>query len=227
MKYNNEINKMKKYILLLSMLVLFIMTTNVSAQEWRVDDSCCYEDKCCVSKKNFYGKIFGGVNFLQNTSLNGNRASYKTGYVVSASLGYCWCYGLCLEAEYAYRRNEISKIHFFNEGSSNRGHFQTSSCMANLLWNMPLSSWGCSFWNIQPFIGAGLGCDFQQMHSSNSRIRFSQKWDHFSWQVMTGLSYPIFCNTELSLEYKFHQGGSHFNNHSLGVGLAYKFNFFR
>ena len=132
-------------------------------------------------------------------------------------------YGLRLEAEYAFRRNAIKKIDFFVEGSSKHGHFQTSSYMANLLWDLPLSSWGCAFWNIQPFIGAGIGYDFQQMHSSNSRIIFNQKWNHFSWQVMAGLAYPIFCNTEITLEYKFHQGGRHFYNHSIGIGLVYKF----
>lgn len=98
--------------------------------------------------------------------------------------------------------------------------------MANLLWDLPLSSWGCEFWNIQPFIGAGIGDDFQRMHASNSRIVFKQKWNHFSWQAMAGLAYPIFRNTEITLEYKFHQGG-HFYNHSIGVGLVYKFGFLK
>ena len=88
-------------------------------------------------------------------------------------------YGLRLEAEYAFRRNAIRKIDFYAEGSSKHGHFQTSSYMANLLWDLPLSSWGCAFWNIQPFIGAGIGYDFQQMHSSNSRIVFNQNGTFF------------------------------------------------
>jgi len=95
--------------------------------------------------------------------------------------------------------------------------------MANLLWDLL----GCAFWKIQPFIGAGIGYDFQQMHASNSRIIFNQKWNHFSWQAMAGFAYSIFCNTEITLEYKFHQGGSHFYNHSVGVGLVYKFGFLR
>ena len=41
----------------------------------------------------------------------------------------------------------------------------------------------------------------------------------FLGRVMAGLAYPIFCNTEITLEYKFHQGGCHFHNHSIGVGL--------
>lgn len=213
---------MKKNILLLSTSILLFMAADGQAQE-SAEDCCYYEDNFCVDEINFYAKIFSGANFLQSTRINGNKSTYNTGYIVAGSLGYSWCYGLRVEAEYAFRRNEIKKIHFFGEGSSSHGHFQASSYMANVLWDLPLSSWGCNFWNIEPFIGAGIGYDFQKMHSSNSRIIFNQKWNHLSWQLMAGLAYPIFCNTELSLEYKFHQGGCHFYNHSIGVGLEYKF----
>lgn len=221
MKNHYEIFNMKKNILLLMMSLLFFIAADAQAQEW------CDEDFCCVEETDFYAKILSGVNFLQNDGTGRNKTTYHTGYIIAGSLGYSWHYGLSLEAEYAFRRNAIRKIHFFGEGSSRHGHFQTSSYMVNLLWELPSSSWGCSFWNIQPFIGAGIGYDFQQMHSSNSRIIFNQKWHHFSWQAMGGLAYPIFCNTELTLEYKFHQGGCHFYNHSVGVGVVYKFGFLR
>lgn len=182
----------------------------------------CVEDFCCVNETNFYAKILSGVNFLQNTAIDGNKATYQAGYIIAGSLGYSWCYGLSLEVEYAFRRNAIRKIHFFSEGSSKSGHFQASSYMANLLWDLPLSSLGC-YWNTQPFIGVGIGYDFQRMHSANSRVTFNQKWNQVSWQVMAGLAYPIFCKTEVALEYKFHRGNSHFHNHSIGVGIAYKF----
>lgn len=227
MKNNREIIHMKKYFLVLLTLLLFVMAGDAQAQECGDEDSSCLEEGCCIDETHFYAKIFGGANFLQNTANEGNKSRYQPGYVVVGSLGYCWCYGLRLEAEYAFRRNCIRKIHFFVEGHSKHGHFQTSSYMANLLWDLPLSSWGCAFWNIQPFIGAGLGYDFQKMHSSNSRINFNQKWNRFSWQMMAGLAYPIFCNTEMTLEYKFHHGGSHFYHHSVGVGLVYKFVLFR
>jgi opacity protein-like surface antigen len=208
---------MKKNILQLLMPILFFMAADSQAK-----------DSCCVDEMNFYAKVLGGANFLQNTTINGNKATYQTGYIIAGSLGYCWrYYGLRLEGEYAFRRNDISKIHFITEGSSKHGNFQTSSFMANLLWDLPLCSWGCAFWNIQPFIGAGIGDDFQKMHSSNSRIVFNQKWNRLSWQAMAGFSYPIFRNTEITLEYKFHEGGSHFYNHSVGVGLVYKFGFLR
>lgn len=212
---------MKKNVLFLLMSLLFFIAAE--AQEWCTEDFYCYEDSCCVDETRFYAKILAGENFLQDTAINGNKSTYQTGYIIAGSLGYYWCYGLRVEGEYAYRKNDIKKIHFCGEDFSTHGHFQTSSYMANLLWDLPLSSWGCVFYDFQPFIGFGVGCDFQQMHASNSRIIFNQKWNHFSWQLMAGFSYPIFCNTELTLEYKFHQGGCHFYNHSIGVGLSYTF----
>jgi opacity protein-like surface antigen len=200
-------------ILLLLLPLLLFIAADAQPQE------CCAEDSCCVDATNFYAKTLSGANFLQNSV---HRSTYQTGYIIAGSLGYCCPYGLSLEGEYAYRRNDIRKIHFFGEGFSKHGHFQTSSYMANLLWKLP-SSLECALWDFEPFIGAGIGYDFQQMHSSNSRIIFNQKWNHFSWQLMAGLTYPIFCNTEITLEYKFHQGGCHFYNHTIGVGLAYKF----
>ncbi len=188
-------------------------------------DARAYEDSCCLDEMNFYCKIFGGANFLQNTTLNGNETKYHTGYIIGGSFGYYCCYGLRVEGEYAYRRNAISKIDLFGQGSSKHGNFQNSSYMANLLWDLPLSFWDCACGDIRSFIGAGIGYDFQQMNASNSRIDFHQKWNHFSWQLMAGLAYPIFTNTEVALEYKFHQGGCHFYNHSLGVGLNYTFGF--
>ncbi len=209
---------MKKNIALL-LMSLFCFTAGAQAQEGY--NECCG----CCGENNFYAKVLGGVNFLQDTTIDGNKASYKTGYIIGGALGYHWCYGLHLEAEYAYRRHNIKDIHFYVEGSSDSGHYQSSSYMANLLWDLPLCSWGCPFSCVQAIVGAGIGYDFQQMHSSNARIVFDQDWHRFSWQLMARLAYEVVCNTEVSLEYTFHQGGSHFNNHSLGVGLTYKFDF--
>ncbi len=82
--------------------------------------------------------------FCKTLQSDESKTKYKAGYIIAGSLGYCWNYGLNLEAEYAFRRNEIKKIHFFGQGSSKHGHFQTSSYMANLLWDLPLSTWGCA-----------------------------------------------------------------------------------
>jgi hypothetical protein len=44
---------------------------------------------------------------------------------------------------------------------------------------------------------------------------------------MAGLFFPLFRNTELTVEYKFHQGGTHFYNNSIGLGLVYKFGYLK
>lgn len=231
---NRDLN-MKKKLLPLFMSLLFVTAAEGYAQECCYEDNYSYEDplldediwwyedSCCVAQTPFYARIFGGANFLQHTAIARNRAKYGTGYVVAGSLGYCGCYGLCLEGEYAFRRNAIKNIRLFGEGIARSGHFQTSSYMANLLWELPLASWGCPWRKFRPFIGAGIGYDEERMRALNSRIRFHQRWHHFSWQVMAGLAYPIFCNTDLTVEYKFHQGGSHFYTHAVGVGLVYQF----
>ena len=203
------------------MSLLLTIATPTQAQE------CCDAPLCCNDEKNFYAKVLGGANFLHGTTINGNKSTYHPGYVVDGSLGFCWSrYGLNLEAEYAFRKNGINEINFITQGSSNEGHFFTSSYMVNLLWDMGLCWQRCSFWNIRPFVGTGLGYDFQQMHATNSLVDFYQKWHHLSWQAMAGFAYPICHNTDMTLEYKFHQGSS-FCNHAIGVGIAYKFGFMK
>jgi opacity protein-like surface antigen len=211
---------MKKNILHLLTPLLFFMAVDAQAQKkWLHESTCPPEDATYGDKTNFYAKIFGGANFLQNTTIEDNQTSYNTGYVVAGSLGYSAHYGLHPEFEYAFRRNGIDKMKYYGDSSATQGHFLDSSYMANLLWYMP-------FWNTRPFIGGGIGYDFQQVYSSNSRIDFSQKWNRFSWQAMAGFAFPIFRNTELTLEYKFHQGG-HFYNNALGIGIVYKFGYLK
>ena len=81
---------------------------------------------------------------------------------------------------------------------------------------------GMCILGIPSFVGAGIGYDFQQRHATNSLINFSSKMEPFSWQMMAGLAYPLFFNTEMTLEYKFNEVVI-FYNHSIGVGLIYKF----
>jgi opacity protein-like surface antigen len=221
---------MKKVIPLLFLSLPFALTADPSlfdmpadAQSKRVTQRSCTKDTCWMDMTNVYAKVFGGANFLQNTTISGNKSEYDPGYVFAGSLGYCWRNGLHVEGEYAFRRNAISKIHFTSQGFSKDGHFQTSSYMANLLWYLPLCSWGYKSWHIRPLFGAGIGYDSQKMHASNSRVVFNEKWNHFAWQLMAGLAFPLSYRTELTLEYKFHQGGSHFFNTAVGLGLTYKF----
>ncbi len=209
---------MKKHLICLALFFITATQSQEKAQEKPAPEGCWPD------KKHFYASFFSGPNFIQNTSIDGNKASYDTGYIVAGSLGFSYRFGLHFEAEYAFRRNSIDEINLVGMGSSDTGRTQVSSYMANLLWGLPK---GCTFWCIQPFIGGGLGYDFQQMHTSTSRIIFNQKWYNFSWQLMAGFARPIFRNTELAIEYKFHQGGTDFYNHAIGLSLQYNFGYLK
>lgn len=217
---------MKKIIAFFIASICLSMSAYIQAD---IQAEPCFEnycdDPCCDVPSNFYAEIFGGANFLQTETKCGIKSDYDTGYIVSGSLGYFWHYGLRLEAEYAYRRNSYRKVHFFGRGFGVHGHFQSSSYMANLLWDVPLLSCRCiNLGNVQPFTGAGIGYDFQQIHGGRTGLNFKESKKHFAWQVIAGLEYPLFCNTDISIEYKFHKGGfNHIYSHSIGAGIKYKF----
>ena len=209
---------MKKILLLLLVLLAMPQTVRLFGQE------LCFEDPFVDQRNNYYVEIFGGANFLQSFKRGRVTTDFETGYIVSGSVGYRWCDTLRFEAEYAYRRNSLRKIHFFSRGFNLHGHCQSSSYMANLFWDLSLWNLGCHFWGIQPFIGGGIGYACQQLHAKRQGIDYRIKKNRFAWQVMTGINYPLLCNTDVSIEYKFHQGGfRHLYSHSVGVGLKYNF----
>ena len=210
---------MKKFIISF-LTTVFCFSSHASfSDEWRCEESLWKEQR-------FYAEVFGGASFIQQSKSGGFTTRSETGYIVAGSLGYRWCYGLRLEAEYAYRRNSLKNIHFFGRTYSINGQFQTSSYMANLLWDLPLCQWGCYLWEIEPYVGVGIGYDNQRAHGKRGFLTLSGKKKGFAWQAMAGVSYPIFCNTHLSVEYKFHKGPlNHIYIHAVGVGLTYDFDF--
>lgn len=213
---------MKKTILSITTFLLF-MSTCLQAQPNNV---FYQDDVCCEERSGFYAEIFGGANFLQEEKRNHHiKAEFNTGYIVSGSIGYLWCNGIRVEAEYAYRRNSLDKLRYHGKGYSFDGHFQTSSYMANALWELPMYRWNLNCWKLQPFVGGGIGYDHQQFLLKHQEFKIRGKNDdHFAWQVIAGVKYPLFCNTDISIEYKYHNGGTkHINDHSVGVGLTYNF----
>lgn len=169
----------------------------------------------------FYTKLLGGVNFLQTERHAGVRPRFHPGYIVSGAVGYRWCDGLNVEAEYAFRRSSMKELHFFGQDFDVRGYFQSSSYMANVIWEFP--SW--EYLNcIQPFAGVGIGYDLQQFHASEAAFRIDRDRKGFAWQVMLGLSYPLHYNAEMAFEYRFHKGPlQNVFSHALAVSLIYKF----
>lgn len=203
---------MKKTIL--SLLTLFC----ISAQ---ADEVICQNNWFDPSK--IYVEAFGGANFISSVHDDGAKLNFKPGYTLSGSLGYHLPYGLRMEGEYAYRRNSIKNIHYSGETYSLNAHFETSSIMANLIWDIPLTEWGCDV-GVIPFVGFGLGYDNQSFHINHRSASFSDHKQGLGKQLIAGLSYPLSCRTKLSVTYKFHQGSVRkIYNHAIGLGLTYDF----
>lgn len=182
-------------------------------------DQPCWLQDCSGDK--FYAEIFGGADFIHSTPWNGINIDYKTGYDVSASYGYRLCYGFRMEAEYAFRRDEVKSNRLVGTTARACGHFQSSSYMANLLWNLSLRRWGIC---LKPFVGGGVGYDAQQIRAKGEGLSIRSNKKGFSWQGIAGISYPFCRNMEISVEYKFHQGPyCELYNQTVGIGLTYTF----
>jgi len=206
---------MKKFILLSILSMMFAMNTHAQTA---FQGDCCPTIDCCETP-DFYVKGLAGLNFIQIRN-HGFTSNVKTGYILTAAVGYRLGYDLRAEAEYSYRRNRLKHIN---------GNINASSYMANVIWDMPLDQYNCSCFDFQPYVGVGIGYDVQQISVSTrtkrgSKASFHNSKKSFAWQLMTGVSYPVYTNTDMSLEYKFHQATStRLYDHSVGVGVTYNF----
>lgn len=219
---------MRKFFASFLALGMFLGSSQLHAQvcddlDYYEEDACC-ETPCCDLNNSFYAKVFGGANIVQTNKQDGVTNHFKTGYLLSGALGYNWRYGLSVEAEFTYRRNEQKNIKFFGRDFHIHGHYQSSSVMANLIWNIPLCNWRWQFWGLKPFVGAGVGYDLQRIHAKTEGISYRNTEKHFAWQVMAGVLFPAFCNIDISLEYRFHKGGfKKLYENAVGIGILYKF----
>lgn len=174
--------------------------------------------ECYCPPDGVYVAIGGGGNFLQTQMHHHVKYRFNSGYMATGSFGYCASNQMRIEAEYNFRRNSLQSIKYFNREFSLSGRFQSSSYMVNVLCD----SSSCD--EFHTYVGAGIGYDFQQLHASALGYSISEHKKNLAWQVIIGGGYPVSCNANITLEYKFHKGGYCFlYDHSLGIGLNYFF----
>lgn len=232
---------MKKFVLLTILLAALIVPQYVKA----------------VDMEGFYVGATGAADFLSNTgkgrrhgsgSGHRNHFRYDTGFFGAIDLGYRWCSGLHLEAEVAYRYNRQRKNHrrhygnFFESRRNRRGHRDVWAAMVNVLYDINMC------WCVEPYVGAGIGYAHVRNNRHNRRFNYGSSNSHrrhdkddnaFAWQIILGVAYPITCNIDVALEYRFfnavnnsrrhhgyHNSGREnrnaFNN-DIGVNLKYYF----
>lgn len=187
---------------------------------------------CCECGSVYVGPIVG-ANWLQTSKKKNHHHSdsdeeffdrrdveFDTGYNVGGFIGYHFCSGLDLEAEFIYRFNELKRKRECFEDSSFRtkGDFRSMSYMVNAIYEINLRNCGCS--SVVPYIGVGIGYAQQELKIFSCKF----KEDGFAWQVLAGLGYKINNCFDVALDYHFNQGRTHrIYNHSLSLAAAYHF----
>lgn len=211
---------MKKFVLPFLAVIMLLITVQSEAMNYGdfYQDISCPDERC-----NFYAEIFGGANYIETQTRKNIKFDFDTGFMVAGTYGYRLCYGFRFEIEYAYRRNPLKKIYFYDISHKFSGRYQSNAAMANLVWDIPFNNYFCT-WLFQPFIGGGVGLDYQEIQAKSRRFCCHKKKKQFAWQAVAGIKYPIFCNMNIFAEYRFHKGGFRkFENHTIGGGLTYNF----
>lgn len=174
----------------------------------------------------FYVGPIGGANWLQTESKhhNGGEVKFDTGYNVGGFVGYHFCFGLNLEAEFIYRFNKLKSVRVFNEEETIRpkGNFHSMSYMVNAIYDVSLPSCWCI--PIFPYVGVGIGYAQQELEVGHHH-EFKFKKNGFAWQVLAGIGYSVTQNIDVAIDYHFNMGrATRLYNHSLSLAAAYKFN---
>ncbi len=198
---------MKKFVLLTILFTALLVPSCVKA----------------VDMEGFYVGATGAADFLSISKQhrhygfvrNNNR--YDVGFFGAIDLGYRWCNGLHLEAEVAYRYNRQRKNHREYIGNSSfrdrRGHRDVWAAMVNVLYDINMC------WCVEPYVGLGIGYAHVKNDRHNRffgstagrRHRNNNDENAFAWQIIAGVAYPITCNIDIAVEYRFFNAVN--NNH--------------
>lgn len=204
---------MKKLAFLLATSIQLFTQTSLQADQW-----------FCPAENPVYIQALGGLNFLNAKCGYGSHLSTQIGYLASGSVGYEFANGLRAEAEVAFRRNTADNIHFFGGDYPLDMHYQTTSYMGNVLWDISLCRFGWDLGCYRPFVGAGIGCDQQYYETNDFHGCVRAKNAIFAWQVMAGIGYELSSQWKMSLGYNFHKPGTT-GIYNQAVTLAVKYNF--
>lgn len=159
-----------------------------------------------------YVSLGGGVNLQQDEireSINGNKHffSFDTGAAGQFSIGYGLGYGLRVEIEGDYDRNQVKGFSSSNPGERAGGYEEKWGGFGNVLYDFDLGL------PIYPYVGAGLGGQVVYHHSFNASSagsiypepENSQSHGAYAYQGIAGVSYPLpmVRGLSLTLEYRF------------------------
>lgn len=246
---------MKKILTLF--LTITACASSLSAQEISTQDTCYCTPPGCGT---FYISGFGGINLIPHVKFHSlsdryvTKNDFRTGYYVGTAVGYKLDNSpLRYEVEFSYRSNPI-KGHIKKSNSESSGHFHfpedegaafaarkegsdrfrfhRNLSVFAILFNSYLDLNFCNWWwNLKPYLGAGIGYG----RNNQSNIHFKDRESHshrgrnhhsqaFAWQFIVGLGYPVADCTDIAVEYRYFGSGlQKVYNHSVGTALRYSF----
>lgn len=147
-----------------------------------------------------YGKVFGGAGFEQNHEFSGDIAGFgagqgvletETGYAVGGAIGYEIYNGFAVEAEIAYRANEIDGGSIGATAFPGGADIESLSFMGNVVYTAP------EVYGFSPYLGGGAG---------TAGVSFSDNGERdyvFAYQGFAGVKRQLTETLSAGVEYRY------------------------
>lgn len=206
---------MKKYLLLLTLIISTFAGAN--AQAYECCTMPCCENPCCYDGSQFYVSAYGAANWLNAHKRHHVSSHFDVGFTGALALGYKFNPLLRAEAEVAYRTNKLDHVKCYGEKFRPSGYTDSCSIMLNGLWDIDLNQ--C----FTPYLGLGVGYSFLNAKVSHHHVSASGNCNGVAGQAIVGVSTRVWCNTDLGIEYRYFLARSNYHEQSLGLSLRYGF----
>ncbi|PJD97007.1 MAG: hypothetical protein CK425_04395 [Parachlamydia sp.] len=163
------------------------------------------------ASEGFYVGAAGGVNFLHKSHTR-SHLNFDEGYSATLTGGYGFFDVFRAEVEGTFHRNNIRSIRFL-DGTFHCGHARSYAVMGNLIYDLYLGN------QFVPYVGFGIGCEANRLVISAPRHRSFTNRRGFTRQLILGISYPLCCLVDVSIDYKLRRGVCHNLTQTLSLGI--------
>lgn len=180
----------------------------------------------------FYAGLKGGTSWQKNQYLHQNSINFvqmrfskkiNANHAFSAVGGYRTDFGLMLEIELSYRKNELRSFNrrvYEGGKTSGGGYSKAFIIFSNLWYNIPMPDFLEKF---NPYIGAGIGrMEYNLNHLKTKELSFGNNYKDqvTAYQLGTGVGYNLNKNIMLTLDYRyiFTESGNFGNINYLPLG---------
>lgn len=166
----------------------------------------------------WYFSLTGGANFQTDdgffaSTVGADTLTFNpdsdTGWIIGGAVGLSlnnMVQGLRIEAEVAYRENQINGSWSSTTGVADAGLLEydhsTLSVMANVWYDFDLGG-------VRPYVGGGVGWAETELEGNflgGTIPAINHSDNGFAWQLGAGLNFDISPNVQLGLGYRYFEG---------------------